>query len=41
MSEELLLIAAQDELRRSDMILDYNRGKGGVDQMDEDVEEFR
>ena len=30
----------EDELRRPDMILDYNRGKGGVDQMDENVEEF-
>lgn len=33
-------IATQDELQRPDMILDYNIGKGGVDQMDENVEEF-
>ena len=33
-------IAAEDEHKRPEIILDYNRGKGGVDQMDENVEEF-
>ena len=36
----MVLRLIQDELRRPDMILDYNHGKGGVDQMDENVEEF-
>ena len=34
------VIDYQSDLRRPEMILDYNQGKGGVDQMDENIEEF-
>jgi hypothetical protein len=34
------IIARHDTLQRPQMILDYNQGKGGVDQMDENVAEF-
>jgi len=34
------VINDHSDLRRPEMILDYNQGKGGVDQMDENIEEF-